>query len=116
MKINGFSRYILREAIRDIVPEKIRNRTDKANLGHGLVQSFIDKDRELIEGHIKNPHPLIRELININELDSSWKNLLKNPRKYSTRSNVPSLIFSYVVANRWLELIYGQDNNLNKKT
>ena len=116
LKINGFSRYILREAIRDIVPEKIRNRTDKANLGHGLVQSFIDKDRELIKGHIKNPHPLIRELININELDSSWKNLLKNPRKYSTRSNVPSLIFSYVVANRWLELIYSQDNNLNKKT
>ena len=104
LKINGFPRYILRQAIKGIVPEKIRNRTDKANLGHGLVQSFIDKDREFIERHINNPHPLIRELINVNELESNWKNLLKNPRKYSTRSDVPSLIFSYVVANRWIEL------------
>ena len=104
LKINGFPRYILRQAIKGIVPEKIRNRTDKANLGHGLVQSFIDKDSEVIERHINNPHPLIRELISINELESNWKNLLKNPRKYSTTSDVPSLIFSYVVANRWIEL------------
>jgi len=104
LKVDGYSRSILRKAIKGIVPEKIRNRTDKSNLGHGLVQSFIEKDKEIIERHLKNPHPLIKELINVNKLNNNWKNLLKNSRKFSTRSDLPSLIFSYVVANRWLEL------------
>ena len=105
LKINGFSRYILREAIKGIVPEKNRKRTDKSNLGHGLVYSFLNKDKDFIENQISNPHEVIRDLIDINNIEDHWKNLLKNPRKYSTLSNVPSLIFAYVVANRWLQSI-----------
>ena len=105
LKINGFSRYILREAIKGIVPEKNRNRTDKSNLGHGLVYSFLNKDKKFIEDQISNPHEIIKDLIDINTIENLWKKLLKNPRKYSTLSNIPSLIFAYVVSNRWLKLV-----------
>jgi len=105
LKINGFSRYILREAIKGIVPEKNRKRTDKSNLGHGLVYSFLNKDKDFIENQISNPHKIIRDLIDINSIEDHWKNLLENPRKYSTASIVPSQIFAYVVANRWLQSI-----------
>ena len=112
LKINGFSRYILREAIKGIVPEKNRNRTDKSNLGHGLVYSFLNKDKKFIEDQISNPNEIIKDLIDINTIESLWKKLLKNPRKYSTLSNIPSLIFAYVVANRWLEIV--EFNNKEK--
>lgn len=102
---NGHSRYALKEAIKDIVPEKIRNRTRKSNLGHALCLSFAKKDREFINEQLSKPNDIIKNIININDLRKSWDDLKKNPRKYTTASSVPSKIFSYVVLNRWLENI-----------
>lgn len=113
LKINGYSRYILREAIKGVVPEKNRKRIDKSNLSHGLVHSFLNKDKDFIEHQISNPHEVIRDLIDINIIEDHWKNLLHNPRKYSTTSIVPSQIFAYVVANRWLQFI---NNDFKKRT
>ena len=48
LKIDKYPRYILRKAIKGIVPEKIRKRTDKANLTHGVIYSFLNKDRILL--------------------------------------------------------------------
>jgi asparagine synthase (glutamine-hydrolysing) len=100
---HGHSRYILKEAIKNVVPEKIRNRTTKANLGHALCLSFLQKDYELINEQFSNPNPLIKNIINFNDLNKSWDDLKKSPRKYATRSSVPSKIFSFVVLNRWLD-------------
>ena len=100
---HGHSRYILKEAIKNVVPEKIRNRTTKANLGHALCLSFLKKDYELINEQFSNPNPIIKNIINFNDLNKSWDDLKKNPRKHATRSSIPSKIFSFVVLNRWLD-------------
>ena len=100
----GFSRYVLREAVKGVVPEKIRKRVTKSNLAHSLCLSFVDKDFKIIEEHLNNPDDIISELIDINVLKNSWEDLKKNPRKHATRSVVPSKIFSYVVLNRWLAI------------
>ena len=110
LKIKGYPRYILREAIKGVVPEKNRKRLDKSNLGHGLVYSFLNKDRDFIESQISSPHHIVKDLIDVRNIKKYWRDILKNPRRHSTSSNVPSLIFSYVVANRWLQ------NNYNKKS
>ena len=98
----GQSRYILKEAIKTIVPEKIRKRVTKANLGHALCWNFVNKDYEFIEMQISKPNPIIDELVNMEDLRRSWENMKTDTRKYATRSSVPSKIFSYVVLNRWL--------------
>ena len=107
---NGHSRYVLKEAIKNIVPEKIRKRTKKSNLAHALCLSFVEKDNELISRQLSNPNEAINKIVNIIELRESWDDLKRNPRKYATRSTIPSKIFSYVVLNRWLERL----NNLKK--
>ena len=104
LKINGYPRYILREAIKGVVPEKIRKRTDKANLTHGVIYSFLNKDKDIIEEHLSNPHQDLKEIFDISGLKNSWNNLLNDPNKYSNFSNLPSQIFAYVVVNRWLEI------------
>lgn len=100
---DGHSRYILKEAIKNIVPEKIRQRTKKSNLSHALCISFAEKDQRFINAQLSNPNEVIDKIININELRKSWMDFKKNPRKYATRSTLTSRIFSYVVLNRWLE-------------
>lgn len=99
---NGQSRFILKEAIRGIVPEKIRTRVTKSNLGHALCIGYTNKDRAVIQEQFSKPHVLIKDIIDIENLQKSWNSLLQNPRKYSTRSQIPSEIFAYTVLNKWL--------------
>jgi asparagine synthase (glutamine-hydrolysing) len=99
---DGYSRYALREAIKGVVPEKIRKRKTKSNLGHALCLSFVKKDFQIIEEHLNNPEDIINEFIDIGDLRESWIKLKQNPKKYAGSSVVPSKLFSYVVLNRWL--------------
>ena len=103
---NGQSRFILKEAIRGIVPEKIRTRITKSNLGHALCIGYANKDRAVIQEQFSKPHALIKDIIDVKNLQKSFHSLLKNPRKYSTRSQIPSQIFSYTVLNKWLNKHY----------
>ena len=103
LKINDYPRYILREAIKGVVPDKIRKRVDKANLTHGVIYSFLNKDKSTIEKHLKNPHKDLKKIFDVSDLKNNWNNLLNDPKKYSNFSNLPSKIFAYVVVNRWLE-------------
>lgn len=107
----GRSRYILYEATKGIVPEKIRTRTTKSNLGHALCLGFINRDHNIIYEQLSEPHTLIKDLIDINNLQKSWKKLLSNPRKYSARSLIPAKIFSYTVLNKWLNDNYKNNRN-----
>ena len=104
LKVDGYSRSILRKAVKGIVPEKIRLRTDKANLGHEITE-LTDNDKGFVKNQLDNPHEMILDLVDISLLRSHWEKLLLDPRKYSTGSNIPSLIYSYLVTNRWLQLI-----------
>jgi asparagine synthase (glutamine-hydrolysing) len=108
---NGQSRFILKEAIRGIVPEKIRTRTTKSNLGHALCIGYTNKDRAVIQEQFSEPHALIKDIIDIENLKKSWNSLLQNPRKYSTRSQIPSQIFSYTVLNKWLNMHFNESRN-----
>ena len=52
----------------------------------------------------------------MNDIRDSWNKLQENPRKYATRSYVPSTIFSFVVLNRWLNINWQKVKKLEKKT
>ncbi len=101
----GQSRYILKEAIKGVVPERIRKRVTKSNLGHALCLSFIEKDYKFINAQLSKPNAVIEGLIDLEDLRESWENMKVEPRKYATNSLVPSKIFAYVVLNRWLDCL-----------
>ena len=99
---DGHSRYVLQQAIKNIVPEKIRTRTTKSNLGHALCKGYTNKDYNIIQEQLHEPHSAVKAVIDVDDLRKSFHNLLQDPRKYATRSMVPSKIFSYTVLNKWL--------------
>ena len=101
----GYSRYIFREAMKGILPEKLILRGTKSNLGHALCLNYRDIDKDLIDTHLNNPHEELKNIVDIGQLRIYWSELLRNPRKFSTRSNIPSKLFAFVVMNRWLQLM-----------
>jgi len=113
---DGHSRYILKEAIKGVVPEKIRKRYSKSNLAHSLCINFVEKDSKIIDEELSNPCKTIKGFLNINDIKDSWDKLKENPRRYATRSSVPSKIFSFVVLNRWLRINKQKIKKLEKKT
>ena len=113
---DGHSRYILKEAIKGVVPEKIRIRHTKSNLGHALCKNFVEKDSKIIDQELSNPNESIKDFLDIDGIRDSWNKLQENPRKYATRSSAPSKIFSFVVLNRWLRINKQKIKKLEKKT
>ncbi len=113
---DGHSRYILKEAIKGVVPRKIRKRHSKSNLAHALCKNFVEKDSKIIDQELSNPNKILKGYVAINDLRSSWNNLKEKPRKYATRSSVPSKIFSFVVLNRWLRISGHKIKKLEKYT
>lgn len=113
---DGHSRYILKEAIKGVVPEKIRIRHTKSNLAHALCKNFVEKDSKIIDQELSNPNESIKDFLDIDGIRDSWNKLQENPRKYATRSSVPSKIFSFVVLNRWLRINKQKIKKLEKKT
>ena len=113
---DGHSRYILKEAIKGVVPEKIRMRHTKSNLAHALCKNFVEKDSKIIDQELSDPNESIKDFLDIDGIRDSWNKLQENPRKYATRSSVPSKIFSFVVLNRWLRINKQKIKKLEKKT
>jgi asparagine synthase (glutamine-hydrolysing) len=101
---NGYSRYILRSAMKGIVPDKVRLRTTKSNLGHSLVLNFCKEDKDIIEEALRKPHKNLIDLVDMSLLKTQWEELKGNPRKFATRSDIPSKLFAFIVVNRWLNL------------
>ena len=51
---DGWTRFVLRDAMRGVLPEAIRLRKDKSNLGHNLAVSFL-KDRKRLMEYFAQP-------------------------------------------------------------
>lgn len=95
---NGVNRYIFREAMQKIVPDKIRLRSSKSDLSPPLVKEIksIGKDK-LIYDILNEKSPLVG-LINKKELESFVTNTLNN----NTYKNGYFLIFQLISLAKWM--------------
>lgn len=95
---NGVNRYIFREAMQKIVPDKIRLRSSKSDLSPPLVKEIksIGKDK-LIYDILNEKSPLVG-LINKKELERFVSNTLKN----NTYKNGYFLIFQLISLAKWM--------------
>ena len=91
-------------------------RHSKSNLAHALCKNFVEKDSKIIDAELSNPNEAIKRFVDINNIRDASNKLQENPRKYATRSSFPSMIFSFVVLNRWLNINWQRVKKLEKKT
>ena len=86
----GWPRWIQRRAMDGILPEEIRWRIDKADLGHNFERSFLEFERERIESVLNDPGALSR-YVDMSNLTSAY-----NRRDATT-------VWAAVVLSAWLE-------------
>ena len=74
----------------------------------------MEKDSKIIDQELSNPNEAIKEFVDIKDIRDSWNKLQENPRKYATRSYVPTIIFSNVYLNILINMNFQKVKKLEK--
>ena len=96
---HGKSRYILREAFRNYLPTQILNRYKKANLTENFMKKINKYDIEKIGEEISTIHPVLKEIIDKNQL-------LQHFSKFSAKTRddkINMTIWGFYLTNKWLK-------------
>ncbi|MBE9213093.1 lasso peptide isopeptide bond-forming cyclase [Plectonema cf. radiosum LEGE 06105] len=76
-KLNkGWSRLIMRRAMKNILPEQVRNRRTKANMSPCFRYGLLNHDKHLLEQVIQNHQKSIEGYVNTKVLSNSYEQLL----------------------------------------
>ena len=98
---DGKTRYILREAMREVIPEDIANRYTKANLTYNYMDSITSKDFKNIEFEINNIHPKLKRFIDKDNLIAEFNTFLSGTMSNQVSTN----IWTFFLCNKWLKSI-----------
>ena len=100
---NGYSRYVLRESISDLLPKENYKRIQKSDLSFCFLYQMREIDHEIIEHNFRNPSGLIKNYLDLDSLLKEWS-YFKNSASYShDQQFISSKIFVYVCLNVWLK-------------
>lgn len=94
---DGWTRFILREATRGILPEPVRLRRDKSNLGHALAVSLTD-ERDRLAAAFSTAPPAFSRFWDVESLQQTVGNYMRNPN--SMDAFILQFAYSHAV---WME-------------
>ncbi len=100
---NGMQRFILRDSMKDLLPEKILKRNGKSHLSYVLQNDFLYKNKSFISKNIGNPNEFLLKRINYENLLTAWEKI--KTKENVINSNELSMIFAFVVVNHWLNSV-----------
>ena len=74
----GWPRFVLRKAMKNILPEEIRWRVGKSNLGANFDRSLLVFERDLLEEMLLKNSKAIEEYVDISFLQESFQKGVAN--------------------------------------
>ncbi len=96
---HGWPRHILRQAVAGLVPEEVRWRNTKANLGAQFYRGLLTKDRPLALGLLNRSETALEPFVDIMKLRNATACFFEREDRSKAMP-----IFSVVTLARWLEL------------
>jgi len=97
---NGRSRFILRQAMDKIIPDKIIERQGKSNLSPGFIYNLLAHHDRLIRQVVFSPHPYFANKIKTEMLDHLYDSLTSEP--YRCNRTYHLNLYFLVVLQEWL--------------
>lgn len=98
---DGWSRFIVRQALQDVIPQIIAERAGKSLLTPGFLDNLLKFHRSDVDNLLLDLHPYLQEKIKIENLKEQWKAFGLD---FSTCDRVNSLnIYSVKVLDAWLK-------------
>lgn len=100
---NGKTKWVLRRALKDVLPKEISERTDK--IGFATPEEFWlnESSQSLFRSLKASPHPLLSNYIDIESLRSY---LNRNAGRFST--NASRHLFRIICLDLWLKAFFGE--------
>ena len=98
MKIQHHStRYVMRAAMKGYIPEKVRLRNCKSNVGFHLHNSLLQENHLLIANNLRQAHPFLREILNMDKLLEYWMQCQQDEKIFRLMH-----IWPVICLNEWL--------------
>jgi asparagine synthase (glutamine-hydrolysing) len=93
---NGWRRFILRSALGGILPETIRWRPGKTNLGHNFIPAFLHHEAESLAAMVGSPEELSR-YVDIGALSDAFERYRRNPSSADA-----TILWKALLLDHWL--------------
>jgi len=97
---SGWTRSILRQAMKYILAEKVRTRVGKSNLTFGFVDNLLKNHHDLVDEVVHEPHSYLSDRIDQKVLQQQWQKLQEEP--FSCPGRYHLNMYNMVVLNSWL--------------
>ncbi|MEM7688742.1 MAG: asparagine synthase-related protein [Pseudomonadota bacterium] len=96
---NGYTRYILREAMRGRVPASILERKDKNDFGGSFIRNVLRSPA--VRDLTQNPSPSLAPYINLKKLKELWAKVEQSPQSVSVYEG--RALWLIAVLAQWLD-------------
>ena len=100
---NGYERYYFRENMKGIVPEEIRLRQEKADIGIAFLINFKNNFSSESKDFINNMHHFLKEIINLEILEQYMAALKTRDEDIYKKSNEISIIYMINIFDTWMK-------------
>jgi len=100
---NGWTRYVLRQAMKGIVPVEVIERTGKSDLTPGFISTFWSENAQGIEGRMADFHPYLYGKIDRDEIRNQFISFREG--QYTCNQRYLLNLYNFLVLERWLENI-----------
>lgn len=98
---DGWTRYIMRAAMKDVLPEKVRLRVGKSDLSPGFLYNLLDKHETALNAVISESHPFLDSRVNKAVLREQFDILKKNP--FNRKGKYYLNMYNYMMLATWLD-------------
>jgi asparagine synthase (glutamine-hydrolysing) len=98
----GWSRYIMRQAMAGVLPEPIRWRGGKTSMEENFDRGFLNRDRAIVENALSQQNYPAKEYLNLNFLQQSYQKVLADPEIAKTQSALMMALWKGTALSLWL--------------
>lgn len=103
MKISrGWTRYVLRSAMQDIIPETIQWRADKSNLESAFCLQLYRKENKKLHEYLDIATRILESYINPDVLRSIFHAYVDHPVQHPVEAN---MIYGIIILSGWLRRV-----------
>jgi asparagine synthase (glutamine-hydrolysing) len=76
----GWGRVIMRRAMANVLPDEVRWRVGKANLGPNFERRLLDRDRKLLHDVIMDDPQVIEDYVDVSALRDAYRRCVCRPK------------------------------------
>jgi asparagine synthase (glutamine-hydrolysing) len=98
----GWSRYVMRRAMENILPQQVQWRYGKSDLSASFVHGLLERDRTILDEVMQNHLNSMTDYVDVNALQEGYKELLASSKTQLLKSVLDISLWKVAMITLWL--------------